>query len=336
MKVWSGKSVAIDRVRNELCEPVRIPHPCLSITENLPPAMLPEMAGRRGDDGFLDRWLYIYPDRRRKLKSFERKPVSNEAVRRWADVARRLYDRPMDVQDGSPCPHVVYPTNPGKEAFDRLHDRHVDEVNADDFPDHLRSPRSKLEEYADRFWLILTLLRHAADPTADSSRLPLAGLREAEDAWRLVDYIKAHHRRVRAYLQGKGLGGAPEGVKLILRWLRNHSDVESFPESDLTRDFPLFRSDRAELEDSLHWLSQRNAIRRLETPPRQEKRGRKPAPVWDVHPSLVTSEKSEKPENRPSNGSGANHTEHFSGFSDFSDGSRVESGQAPGREVFEL
>ena len=82
LKVWSGKSVLIDRVLNEFGEPIRIPHPLLCITGNLPPGMLVEMVNRRGDDGLIDRWLFVYPDRRPKLKSSQRRPVRNEAVRR--------------------------------------------------------------------------------------------------------------------------------------------------------------------------------------------------------------------------------------------------------------
>ena len=167
----------------------------------------------------------------------------------------------MDQSEGNAHPHVIFFSNAGKAEFDRLYDAHVDEVNAHDFPDALRGPWSKLEEYAGRLCLILTLLRQAADPTADPSVLPMAGVREAADAWRLVDYFKAHHRRVRAYLEGKGHGGAPEGVKSVLRWLRNHPAVDVFPESDLTRDFPLSREDRGELEDAILWLAQRRALR---------------------------------------------------------------------------
>jgi hypothetical protein len=198
---------------------------------------------------------------------------------------------------------VVYFSNAGKAEFDRLYDAHVDEVNAHDFPDALRGPWSKLEEYAGRLCLILALLRHAADPTADVDALPMAGTTEARDAWRLVDFFKAHHRRVRANLDGKGLGGAPQGGRLILRWLRNHPDVEAFPESELTRDIPQFRSDRAEMEDGLAWLQGKRGVRRrLEPEHPKGKRGRKPAPVWEVHPSLRSSENSENSENSPPHG----------------------------------
>ena len=73
----------------------------------------------------------------------------------------------MDTEKGRPCPHVVFFTNAGKAAFDRQWDFHVVEVNAADFPDALRGVWSKLETYAGRLCLILTLLHHAADPIAD-------------------------------------------------------------------------------------------------------------------------------------------------------------------------
>jgi hypothetical protein len=294
LKTWSGKPILIDRVLNEFGEPIRVPFPCLSITGNLPPAMLLDLVDRRGDDGLVDRWLFVFPDRRLKLKSAQRRPVSNEAVAGWVELGRRLWARPMDTSEGRSRPHVVYFSNPGKSEFDRLHDRHVDEVNAADFPDALRGPWSKLEEYAGRLCLILSLLRHAADPTADTEALPLVGPDVARDAWRLVGYFKSHHRRVRAYLEGRGLGGAPEGARLALRWIRNHPDTRAFPESELTRDVPQLRADRAALEDGLAWLAKRNVIRRLAAPDQPPgKRGRKPAPAWEVHPELSAPDNSE-------------------------------------------
>jgi hypothetical protein len=288
LKVWSGKQILIDRVLNVFGEPIRIYHPHLGIAGNLPPGMLGAMVNRRGDDGFIDRWLYVYQDRRPKLKSSQRRPVSNEAIRGWTDVARNLWNRPMDTSEAHPRPHVVYFSNNGKAEFNRLHDAHVDEVNASDFPDALRGPWSKLEEYAGRLCLILTLLRHAADPTADPHSLPLAEPDAARDAWCLVDYFKSHHRRVRAYIEGKGMGGAPEGARLVLNWIRNHPDQVSIPQSELTRTYPPSRYDRALMEDGLLWLQQRNALRRTLKPDRPPgSPGRPSAPVWQIHPDLL-------------------------------------------------
>lgn len=307
MKMWACAPIIIDRVMNEFGEPIRIPHPCLSIMGNIPPAMLGEVVHRRGDDGMIDRWLYTFPDRIAKLKSHERRPANAELTKEWSAIANRLWARRMADDNGRACPHVIYFTNPAKAEFNHGYDSHVDELNAPEFPDWLHGPWAKLEDYAGRFCLILTLLKHAADPTSDPECLPMAGVEEAHNAWRLVSYYKAHHLRVRAALQGKGLGGAPDGARLILKWLKGHPDREHFSESDLTQAYPPSRYDRAMIEDGLLWLHERNAIRPAAVPDRPKGRpGRKPAPLWDVHPELHGAQEKQEfqgycPANAPEN-----------------------------------
>jgi hypothetical protein len=299
LKIWAGLSVVIDRVLNELGEPIRIHHPSLSITGNLPPASLADMINRRGDDGFIDRWLFVYPDRRPKLKSHQRGSVSDEATLDWSRVCRNLWNRPLDLRDNRRCPHVAHFSDVGRATFNRLYDQHVEEVNAADFPDALRGPWAKLEEYAGRLCLVLTMLWYAADPRADSDLLPSVGQDRGRDAWRLVGYFKSNHRRVRAALEGRGRTN--DGARLVLNWISNHPEEDTLPESELTRTYPRFRDDRALLEDSLVWLEQRNAIRRTGQDPRTGKPGRKPGPVWEIHPELRQTENTDNPENARSN-----------------------------------
>jgi hypothetical protein len=296
LKIWSRAPISIDRVANEFGEPIRIARPALCITGNATPSLLAAMGG--GEDGFSDRWVYAYPDRRPKPKSADRSAVGDDTVAAWEAVARNLRRRDM-VQDGDrTLPGVVHLSPAGKAELDRLHDAHVEEVNAVDFPDHLRGPWAKLEEYATRLALILTLLDHASDPTADPLALPRADVRSARSAWRLVNYFKAHHRRVRAALGGRGLAGAPEGVRPIRRWLEVRPGLRSFRESDLTRDFRALR-DRAKLEDALAWLEKARAIRRVPEPARPRGTpGRKPAGAWEVHPDLRAPRNPENPEDR--------------------------------------
>lgn len=296
LKMWAGAPILIDRVLNESGEPIRIPHPQLSIVGNLPPATLSELTGARGDDGLLDRWLFVYPDRRPKLKASQRRPVSNTTLDEWVDVARRLWERSMELNDGRLCPNVVFFTNEGKREFDRWDDAHVDEMNSSEFPDWLRGPWSKLQEYAGRLCLVLTLLRHASNLYVDQSAIPSADTVDARDAWRLVAFFKSHHRRVRAYLQGKGLAGAPEGSRLLLNWLKNHSERRSFAARDIARSYPPSRGyDRAMMEDGLTWLKDRNVIRLAQTTERADGApGRKPSPVWDVHPDLCDAQRNQQ------------------------------------------
>jgi hypothetical protein len=286
-KIWSGASVSIDRVLNEYGEPIHIPHPTLSITGNIPPSVLPDMVIPGRDDGFLDRWLSCCPDTLPKRYFSERGEVDDEALGDWGGVVRRLWDLRLEHADGRDNPKVVFFTNDGFAEFNRHFDAQVDEMNGRDFPKSLRGPWCKLEEYAGRLCLILAVLRHACDPDADQEELPRAAAADALGAWMLVSYFKEHHKRVRAYLEGRGVGGAPEGTDIVLRWLRNHPEIDSFSERDLTRNFDRFQADHASLEDVLAWLAERRAIRpRPSAEDAKGKKGRRPSQVWEVHPSL--------------------------------------------------
>jgi hypothetical protein len=219
----------------------------------------------------------------------ERGEVGDETLGDWDGVVRRLWGLQMERRGGGDAPKVVRFTDDGLAQYERGFNAHVDEMNSRDLPVSLRGPWSKLETYAGRLNLVLSVLRHACDPRADQEALPRANAADARGAWMLVSYFKAQHMRIRAHIEGHGLGGAPHGTDVVLRWLRQHKQVVTFSERDLTHNFPRFQEDRASLEDALAWLTDRRAIRRqAPTEDAKGKRGRKPSPVWEVHPDLRT------------------------------------------------
>jgi hypothetical protein len=302
LKVWAGASVIIDRALNELGEPIRVPHPCLSIAGNLPPSDLHFMVGRNrnghGEFPLVDRWLYEYPDILPKPAWDERRPVTDDAIEGWARVCKTLWGRLMSTDaERRDCPHIIRFSKPGLLEFKRLYNEHVAEVNSAEFPLVLRGPWAKLEVYAGRLANVLTMLWHAADPTAAPAVLPLVRGERVRGAWKLIEHYKSHHRRVRAALEGSGLAGTPHGARLVLNWIRNHSEEDTLPESELTRTYPPFRDDKAALEDALGWLEERNAVRRARREAPAGKPGRKPAPVWEIHPDMRYTDNPDNPEN---------------------------------------
>jgi len=285
MKMWAGAPVLIDRVLNEFQEPIRVPHPHLCITGNLPPAMLAELVNPKGDDGFIDRWLFVFPDRLPKLKTAQRRPVSDEAIRDWAAVADRLWGLDLRAHEKGPVPHVIRLSAAARSTFESRHDEHVDEVNDPGFPDSLRGPWSKLEAYAGRFTLILARLW---DSTGERTPSPEVDQARVRGAWELASYFKDHGRRVRAHLEGRGLGGVPDGAKLILNWIKNHPDATAVTDRDISRSYPPGRRyDPIVMQDGLGWLAERHALRVAPAGPRPEgKPGRPAGATWELHPSL--------------------------------------------------
>jgi hypothetical protein len=305
LKVWSSSSFLVDRRSNEFGQAVHVPFPFLDMTGNMTPPLLPLMLNKRIDDGLLDRWVYVFPDRKPKLKSNQRGTVSNDLLKAWLEIAEKLYKRSMmETMKNKFRPNVVNFTDRGRAKWNHFYDQHVDECNGSDFSESLLGPWSKLEVYAGRFPLILAFLWDASRPDTKEYRpyVPEVVPRDSVNAWKLIDYYKGHHRRVRAFLDGVGMGSAPEYTRLILNWIKNHPDRTSFSFRDLTQAYPPSRNyDPALFEDALIWLTSRNAIRPKTERKDGEKRkpGRPGTPVYDISPQLrEAQQKQQKQQNR--------------------------------------
>lgn len=286
LKIWSGDAITRDRVLDPSGIPLRCPHPCMSILGGLPPDMLGALHDDKGSaDGFTDRFLFTFPEpvKRPEWSELGIPPSITDA---WAGIVERMWDRPMRHHEGKDVPHVAHFTPEGKAAWKEANDQHVAEMNDPGFLPSMSGPWGKLGEYAGRFALILACLRHASDLTLDAKAVPEVGHEEVKNAWRLVDYFKAHAQRAHsAIARGSGIGGS-ETVQVIVKWLRDDSR-SSFTERDLTQ---ARRSiDRDDLSEALTYLADRNVVRPREAP--TGNRGRPGSPVYDVNPALLITQK---------------------------------------------
>jgi hypothetical protein len=287
LKTWTGARVTINRTKNEFGEPLYIPFPHLSITGNIPPDNLHLIRGPHGNDGMIERWLYTFPDWHKKLKASERGSVAQSSIDDWNDIIRRLWGRRLITNNGEEHPALLVFSEPGAREFFGLYDRHVDEFNSESFPPHLRGAWSKLEIYAGRFACVLKCLEMAS---IKDDRLTEVSAPIAEGTWRLVDYFKSEHKRVLACLDRQG-GTMPEGVRLHLAWIKNHPHATEFSERDISITYPPNKGyDAAMMLDARVWLMEKNAIMRKPSTVRDPSTpGRKPSPVWIIHPDLRSS-----------------------------------------------
>ena len=294
MRVWSNSAVNLGLSRDAPDDATRIVDPQISITGCVTPEMLRAMHNTKQDDGFLERWLFVFADRWSRPKSHERLEVSEEALNGWARIAQGLRgwdSRIFDVPGG--CPAIMYCTADGKAAFDAGHDQHLDELNTGDFTEYLRGPWARLETYAGRFWLILTLLHRAADLEADPGVMPVASKEAAVGAWRLVEFFKSHARRVYCCLNDARTIGPARGARLILRWIANHPQSETMSLGELTRDYSSSNGyDREMLIQGACWLEQRKVLRAVADGGEDEGEGpnsvgRPRGRAWKINPRLT-------------------------------------------------
>ncbi len=293
LSVWSGKAIKRDRVSHEANIPIRCPHPCLSIVGAMTPDMLGSMADAQGRaDGFLDRFLFAYPESR-PISGWTDRGIDDATIDEWSALVARLWERPLNVVEGRSVPHVARLEGEALSCWNHHYNLHAVEMNSADFSPNLRGPWGKIGEYAGRFVLVLACLDHASDPTADPTEAPQVSPQTVIDAWALVSYFKSHLIRVHAAMGGKAanVGG---DVQALLGWIKR-GRKEGFSIRDAKREVRRFKDDPAALQDALDWMTRRNIIRPCQTteneksgsePKSASRRGRKPLAKYQVNPAF--------------------------------------------------
>ncbi len=220
LSAWSGEPITIDRKSNPDQMPIRVPHPFLGLVGGMPPDMLGELAEGKGrDDGFIDRILFAYPDPMPK-PGWTKQGIDKQTKTDWADLVRQLWQLPMRVYEGEECPYNINFAPEAEKIWEEWFNDHHAEQNADDFPDWLRGPWAKLEQYAARIALTLHMLHWGADPMR-SEAVPDVPPQRMRNAVRLVNYLKSHTHRVRSLMRVKEKGSdGGEHVQTILKWIR--------------------------------------------------------------------------------------------------------------------
>ncbi|AMV38782.1 DUF3987 domain-containing protein [Planctomyces sp. SH-PL62] len=281
LSAWSGKRIIKDRVGDDNGVPLRSPHPCLSIVGGTVPASLPGFVDpSRPGDGFIERFLFIYPDPFGVPEDEDEDGVSEAATAEWAALVGRLWDRPMNGEH----PHVAVLTPDARKARKRLRTTHAREMNHPGFNPSLEAAWGKLSAYADRLALVLGLMEHASDPTADPLAVPDIAERHVENAWRLTAYFKSHARRVRSGSDPTGAGPHAAEVNAIIEWLRDGRRT-TFTERDVRRARPWITAES--LVKALTNLAKTNAIRSQVAPQGPAGPGRPSSPAYSVNPDLL-------------------------------------------------
>jgi hypothetical protein len=288
LKLWSGATITNDRRSDKDKDggPTFIRRPFLGITGCLTVADVAAFRdGNRdknaaGDDGWFDRFLVTLPEDLPAVGE-QWNSVSRESELYWQGVVDGLLSLKMvPGDDGHPRAELVQLTANARHEWKSFTDNHAAELNDPDFPDCLRGPWSKLRAYCARLALIVHHLRWACHET-QSKDVDGPSLQAAV---RLVDYFKAHARRVRLVGGGDRL---VEDAKRVWGWVvrKKREEFKAWEvHKDIQSDtrFPSVES----LQAPLGLLERRNYLR-VRPPAERKGPGDKSAPVYIVNPAAL-------------------------------------------------
>lgn len=201
LTLWNGQSLKVNRKTGD--NPILfVKFPYASILGGIQPIRLADLSGEgRGQDGFLDRFLFSYPAVKElpywEPDDYEGTGHDAELADAWAQVWNRLYGLRLGRDDE---PEVLNLTRAGWEQSCRWYNaKVVDPARDPAFPEYLRGFWLKLRAYYFRFALTLELMwwattsEHAWDPPTEVSA------RSLTMAAALASYFQCQARRVAGY-----------------------------------------------------------------------------------------------------------------------------------------
>lgn len=190
---WSNEPLHVNRKGKEVLEILR---PFISIIGGIQPEVIEEFIkeGREGNanDGFIDRFLFCYPDP--VPSKWTNEDVSDEVIEEYCDAIFKLY---YDLQADKP--NIINLDSKAKEAFITWYDVTEEETLAATFPETLKGVWRKLKGLHPRILLIMHLLKWSYNPNKHNNEAI-----DEEVVIRtnyIMEYFKAHAKKIFQYTQ---------------------------------------------------------------------------------------------------------------------------------------
>jgi hypothetical protein len=207
LSAWSNSPSIVDRKGKA---PIVIPCPFVAVAGGIQPGILSEIKNNR-EDGLLDRFLFGYPNP--MPKRWNDTEVGKGTKAAYKGIYDELYGLGMDTdENGTPDPIKATFTPWAKKLFAKNYDSLQEEMEQTDFPAHLKGPWSKMSGYLARLSLIICMadtVEPRPQPYVEGfneifKANPIITKNHVEAAIELMDYFKAHTRKVYAKLSDPG------------------------------------------------------------------------------------------------------------------------------------
>ena len=249
LSAWAGQLGKVSRSKDHESGPLYIPNPFVAITGMMVPDSLPELRGENfkgvsQSDGFIDRFLFSFPDPIPAVpEQWITVPESSKLA--YTEVFSGLMAMDMTVMENEPGlqryrPWFVNLNSEARAVWDQFTAEIAAKINSFHAYDPYRGVLSKLKGYCLHYAAILWALRRASGELPHDC--PLDG-ETLFNAAMLIDYHESHARRC----LGVGYADRKHRVaKRLIEWLERESDRTAFSRRDAFQQL----KDRRDVTDS--------------------------------------------------------------------------------------
>jgi len=218
MMIWDHQGFSIERKGHDDGLPVTVQRPCLSVFGTIQPDVLTQLTGGAGQDGFLERILFSYPEASTEPRRWTWQGISAEARGHWREDVGRLYSLVLvDHLEAGDAPWTRFVTfsDDARSAWESWYASH--QKLKDDLPESMWAFHAKLESYCARLALLVEMLWFAAGDGFDPLGVPEVSPGAVECGAALTRYFLSHARRAYGCLE---LTPSDRRIDRVVSWLR--------------------------------------------------------------------------------------------------------------------
>ncbi|MDO5443931.1 MAG: DUF3987 domain-containing protein, partial [Bacteroidia bacterium] len=148
-QLFAGGGVTVNRVG---ADPVKINDTCIGVFGGIQPELLPAFARGKVQSGFMDRWLFAFPEKV-KYPKFNDVDIDEKIAKNWHRIIKRILDLPFDE-----TPKVVPLSAQAKAIFKEWYDKLADQKNCGG--SSFAGIATKMDRYCGRLALGLEVMKY--------------------------------------------------------------------------------------------------------------------------------------------------------------------------------
>lgn len=199
-QLFTGSNIIVNRVSSE---PINIDDTCIGVIGTIQPGLLNEFAKGKIDSGFVDRWLFAYPDKMLYPK-LNHDEISKDITRNWNDIIAKILKIPYKGKS-----KILRLTKEAMTEYAQWFDSLADQKN--EGSPAFAAMATKIERYCIRFAIVLEVMKYGCG----QSKLKSISLDSIEGAISLSHYFISCANKAHKQFSSSPLGELTEQQRRI-------------------------------------------------------------------------------------------------------------------------